>query len=309
MFQSNKQVLENQLAGLTLPKDAYKIQSIVNDYLNDLFNQEGEYRQNLTQAEDYILQAALSLLNAQQDMSCRISEKVYVQPEILHKEEEEKPACHSSKVDYGKITIDGKKTLMGTGGGAIVGEVILGGWGAVFGAIAGTALALYMSAQTNTKPLAKPKMGQKTLVNRENKSTPIDVDTFIAVISRTCESVDSLINTFRAQIQKVVDKYESQEKPTLEREYSTLLESIQFLLGVPYANLPSEKRLKKIDDRIGQLTEVLENYGLKAIMYSDDKRELFEELPSATIMETVMVCPAIVKNNIIVLKGKVFVKA
>lgn len=74
MFQSNKQVLEQQLAGLALPKDANKIQSIVNDYLNDLFNQEGEYRQNLTQAEDYILQAALSLLNAQQDMSRRLSE-------------------------------------------------------------------------------------------------------------------------------------------------------------------------------------------------------------------------------------------
>lgn len=81
MFQSNKQVLEQQLAGLALPKDANKIQSIVNDYLNDLFNQEGEYRQNLTQAEDYILQAALSLLNAQQDMSRRLSEKLQTQPE------------------------------------------------------------------------------------------------------------------------------------------------------------------------------------------------------------------------------------
>lgn len=81
MFQSNKQVLEQQLAGLALPKDANKIQSIVNDYLNDLFNQEGEYRQNLTQAEDYILQAALSLLNAQQDMSRRLSEKLQAQPE------------------------------------------------------------------------------------------------------------------------------------------------------------------------------------------------------------------------------------
>ena len=135
------------------------------------------------------------------------------------------------------------------------------------------------------------------------------MDAFIAVISRTCESVDSLINTFRAQIQRVVNKYESQEKPTLEREYSTLLESIQSLLGASCTNLPNDKRLKKMDDRIEQLAEALENYELKVITYSDEKKELFEELPSATIIEPTMVCPAIVKNNRIVLKGKVFVKA
>lgn len=309
MFQSNKQVLEQQLAGLALPKDANKIQSIVNDYLNDLFNQEGEYRQNLTQAEDYILQAALSLLNAQQDMSRRLSEKLQAQPEEPQMAEEEKLATHSRKTDYRNITLDGTKALMGVGGGAIVGKAILGGWGAVFGAIAGTALVLYMSAQTTTKPLSKPNVGQKVLIKKEDKPTPIDVDAFIAVISRTCESVDSLINTFRAQIQRVVNKYESQEKPTLEREYSTLLESIQSLFGVAYTDLPDEKRLKKMDDRIEQLAEALENYELKVITYSDEKKELFEELPSVTIIEPTMVCPAIVKNNRIVLKGKVFVKA
>jgi len=309
MFQSNKQVLEQQLAGLVLPKDANKIQSIVNDYLNNLFNQKGEYRQNLTQAEDYILQAALSLLNAQQDMSRRLSEKLQAQPEEPQMAEEEKSITHSHKIDYRNITLDGTKALMGAGGGAIVGKAILGGWGAVFGAIAGTALILYMSAQTNTKPLSKPNIGQKALIKKEDKPTLIDVDAFITVISRTCESVDSLINTFRAQIQRVVNKYESQEKPTLEREYSTLLESIQSLLGVAYTDLPDEKRLKKMDDRIEQLAEALENYELKVVMYSDEQKNLFEELPSATIIEPTMVCPAIVKNNRIVLRGKVFVKA
>ena len=64
MFEANKQALETELTGLTLPQDATKIPEIVSTYFDSLLNQNGEYRQNLSQSEDYILQAALSLLNA-----------------------------------------------------------------------------------------------------------------------------------------------------------------------------------------------------------------------------------------------------
>ena len=64
IFESNKSILKERLEGLILPSDASKIQKIINDYLNEMFNNEGEFRQNLTQSEDYILQATLSLLNA-----------------------------------------------------------------------------------------------------------------------------------------------------------------------------------------------------------------------------------------------------
>ena len=68
LFESRKNELSEKLSTLSLPKDASKIQSVVTDYLNDLFDSDGEFRQNLTQSEDYILQAAMSLLNAQQSM-------------------------------------------------------------------------------------------------------------------------------------------------------------------------------------------------------------------------------------------------
>ena len=75
MFEANKQALEKELTGLMLPKDVNKIQSIVTNYFDSLFNQGGEYRQNLSVSEDYILQAALSLLNAQQEMGRKLTEK------------------------------------------------------------------------------------------------------------------------------------------------------------------------------------------------------------------------------------------
>lgn len=66
IFESNQSVLKERLQGLKLPSDSSKIQTIINDYLNEMFDNESDFRQSLTQSEDYILQAALSLLNAQQ---------------------------------------------------------------------------------------------------------------------------------------------------------------------------------------------------------------------------------------------------
>ena len=73
MFESNRYELERELENLVLPQDAAKIQSVVMNILNTMFEGNGEYRQNLTQSEDYILVAAIELLNAQQDIAREIT--------------------------------------------------------------------------------------------------------------------------------------------------------------------------------------------------------------------------------------------
>ncbi|MDY4551448.1 MAG: hypothetical protein SPD54_06430 [Parabacteroides sp.] len=319
MFEANKQALETELTGLTLPQDAKKIQEIVSTYFDSLLNQNGEYRQNLSQSEDYILQAALSLLNAQQEMGRKLAEKkieIKTKVTIGYSQEEQKSGSASSSIDstINKILSqkDNTKTILGAGGGAILGKMALGsGWGALFGAIAGTAIMLYMTNQTEKKSktevkpidvIAKPK------VEAVIENTPINVPTFLDIISQTCDSIDTLIGTFRNQIQKVVNKYESQEKPTLEREYGLLLEAIQSLVGVAYAQQSDEKRLAKIDERLEQLVDALENYSLEIVSYSDEKKDWFDLLQSNKVDTPTMICPAIIKNGIIVKRGKVFIK-
>ena len=315
MFESNRQALEEALEGLALPKDASTIQSVVSEYFDELFNQNGEYRQNLSQAEDYILQAALSLLNAQQEMGKKLSEKVVlVTPKALDNEEskqEKEQTLGQKPIErFLNQQVDAKKTLIGAGGGALLGKVVLGtGWGAVFGAIAGTAMVLYMATQANEKPSIKKKaLETKPSTASYIQNNPIDVNAFLYVVQQTCESIDTLINTFRNQIKKVVNKYESQEKPTLEKEYGILLDSIQSLLGVAYSKQADEKRLKKIDERIEQLVDSLENYGLEVVSYSDEQKGLFDELSSDKVTEPTMICPAIIKENGIIRKGKVFIQ-
>ena len=73
LFESNQEKLADKLTHFVLPKDAAKIQNTVKDYLNELFDSNGDFRQNLTQSEDYILEAAMSLLNAQQAMVTELS--------------------------------------------------------------------------------------------------------------------------------------------------------------------------------------------------------------------------------------------
>lgn len=311
MFEANKQALEKELTGLKLPKDVNKIQSVVTNCFDSLFNQSGEYRQNLSVSEDYILQAALSLLNAQQEMSRKLTEKdIEIKTSFA---EEKKNQIESNPIEMIlSQKLDGTKTLIGASGGAVLGKMALGsGWGAVFGAIAGTAIVLYLATKSDKKNVGKnakaittkPKV-EATIVNTE-----IDVTIFLNIIQQTCNSIDSLISTFRNQIQKVVSKYESQEKPTLEKEYGLLLESIQSLLGAAYKDLPDEKRLAKIDDHIEALTESLENYGLEVIQFSEDNIALFEQMESLKMLDApVMVYPAICKNGVLVKKGKVFVK-
>lgn len=310
MFESDKATLEKALIGLTLPKDGEKIQKIVANYFDTLFNKDGDFRQNLTLGEDYILQAALSLLNAQQEIGMKLREKEgksHIQTNVsqnpLQKESRKIPFVEK---EIPNISVDGVNSLLSAGGGALVGKVILGGWGAVFGAIAGTALLLYLSLPEN-KLTAKRNTVPMAFLS-ESSNTPLEIGAFFHVIYKVCQSVDNLIDTFRAQINRVVQKYESQEKPTIEKEYRTLLEGIQTLVGYKRAhNSDEEKYVKKLQERIEDVAELLDNYDLAVEDYTEENAHWFETIPSANVQSLKMVYPAIVKNGTVILLGKIFI--
>ena len=302
LFESRKNELALQLEGLSLPKDSKKIQSVVSSYLNTLFDSNGEFRQSLTLSEDYILQAAMSLLNAQQSIVREIadcSEKVESQKESVKIKTKD---VYNSNIAIKKEQLP--FVIGGTAVGGTAGALLLGSWGAVFGAIAGTALVLYYSTiqqqSTKSTPIQKAK--------RENVPQKINVESFLNIVGSICDSIDSLILTFSSQIDRVVLKYENQEKPVLEKEYGALLDSVQSLLGVFLSKSEPEKKQKKIDSRIEQLGESLENYGLEVVSFSEETKSYFDEQISEKVLVPTMVLPAIVKNGVVVRKGKVFVK-
>lgn len=152
LFDSHKDELSQKLSEYVLPRDAGLVQSTVTNYLNGLFNEDGDYRQGLTQSEDYILQAAISLLHSQQSM---IGELAFTEK----KDSSEKDTQYA-QADVVTSNKRGKEigtegfpyVIGGSAVGSAVGSLMLGTWGAVFGAIAGTAIILYYSSDLGLTP-------------------------------------------------------------------------------------------------------------------------------------------------------------
>ena len=306
LFESQKGDLEKRLAGLVLPNDAQKIQGIVSKYLSDVFDAEGEFRQSLTQSEDYILQAAISLLTAQQEISMVITNNINtVNHTIVDSKSLNSAETDNSKSSASKTIIE-STALWGAAGGAVVGKLLLNGWGAVFGAIAGVAIAVYLSREKEHKQAVT----NVKVVRPQVTEVPIDTQAFIEIISKVCDSVDNLISTFRAQIARVVQKYESQEKPTLDKGFRPLLETLQSLIGYERTHSELEEKFaKKLKERIEDVVEQLDSYEYEVVNYSDDRSNWFEQISSPNTTSIKMVYPAIVRANTLILPGKVFIPA
>ena len=244
MFEANKQALEKELVGLTLPENANKIQDVVSKYLNSMFENDGEYRQHLTQAEDYILQAALGLLNAQQNIAKEISNP---KTEVVSSKKTEKK------------NINPYTSLIGTTVGGALGA-FGGTWGAVFGAIAGTAVVLYCATA-----MPRPQT-QIVSTDKQIAKPTIRTEVFLDIVKNICESIDNLIETFRTQIKRVENIYEQKEKPSLQKNYSLLLTSIQELVVASNTEYDDkEKKLHRLEKKVNDLAESLENYGVAIV--------------------------------------------
>lgn len=305
IFEGNKAQLGNSLKGMTLPMDSEMVQNTITEYFNMLFDEKGIYRENLTQAEDYILQSAMTLLNAQQNMAKEIA--VQSQNSKINNVLNVNPPISELKNAKKRVESDKFPHVMaGSAVGSVGGALLFGTWGALFGAIAGTALVLY-SVSTSTEETHSIQKDNKN--NLPSTSIPLNVDVLLSIIENICESVDELISTFRSQIKKFVHKYENQERPTIERDYRFLLEGIQSLLGYKRTHTEEEdKYVKKLQLRIEDVGELLENYNLEVVDFDGNNEYLFEVVTGQDVIAPKMVYPAIVKNGNAVLKGKIFKK-
>lgn len=303
LFESRKEELVQKLADCCLPRDAEKVHFTVTNHLNELFDSNNDFRQNLTQSEDYILQAAMSLLNAQQEISSALTKDIAYESrtkKTLSSSNEEHVSGQSS-------TINSTYSFVGAAGGALAGKLIFGGWGAVFGAITGVALSLYLSNKNHAHSVLRT---DSKPVKDDNPNKPIDVVCFIDILYKVCESVDNLIDTFRAQVNRVVQKYETQEKPSLDKDYRPLIETIQTLVGYErYHDIEDEKYSKKLKDRIEDLVESLDTYDITLVNYSEEKSSWFDKVASPNTSALKEIHPAVVKKDTLIIPGKVFVPA
>lgn len=122
MFEVNKQALVKELTGLSLPKDADKIQKTVCKYFNEMFEKDGEFRQGLTQSEDYILNAAIELLNAQQNIAKELVNGIDGKS-LMKQNANDKPSDKKYHTVAGAVG-----ATLGTATGYLIGETWWGGF-------------------------------------------------------------------------------------------------------------------------------------------------------------------------------------
>ena len=72
-------------------------------------------------------------------------------------------------------------------------------------------------------------------------------------------------------------------------------------------NIEDEKYLAKLQQRIEDLTESLENYGFSVEDYTEEFSSWFNMVPSPNVQTIKLAYPAIVKDGQAILLGKVFI--
>lgn len=238
IFDARKEELAEKLRSYSLPRDLKGVHVTVTDFLNNMFENDGTYRQSLTQSEDYILQSAIQLLHAQQSIASEIASMASGLNESPKKVTE--PAAMNPYT-----------SIVGTGVGAVAGG-FLGTWGAVCGAIAGTAIVIYLA--TKSKKDKNPK--EETAPVRT-----LNVNAFINIVKKICESIDELMETYRVQVKRIQHSFEQKEETTLLNSFSALTDQIANVIKT--VNSVSDSLPSKVTTAIEMLEESLENYDLK----------------------------------------------
>lgn len=245
VFDSHKEALSEKLKGLSLPHDAQQVQEIVADFLNSLFESDGIYRQNLNQSEDYILQSALQLLQAQQNISAEVTSSVKTVNQV-----------QSTSINVNTNKGNEYTPILGAGAGAIAGS-LFGPWWGVCGAIAGTAIAIYCATKSSKATLKE---------NSDTTAPIININVFTDIVKKVCESIDGLMQTYRVQVKRIENLYSQKEKPSLLQECSALFTQITNVYKAVESN--KDNTPAKVVNATEMLIESLENYGLTV---KDDK--------------------------------------
>ena len=107
---------------------------------------------------------------------------------------------------------------------------------------------------------------QNLSTNKQIAQPSIRTEVFLEIVKNICESIDNLIETFRTQIKRVENVYEQREKPSLQKDYSMLLTSIQELIVTSNTECEDkEKKLKRLEKKVSDLADCLENYGVAIV--------------------------------------------
>lgn len=119
---------------------------------------------------------------------------------------------------------------------------------------------------------------------------------------------ESEIRTLKSQIEEL--KVRIEDDKHLEKSQYALLDHIQWLLGYPQNMefyLEKTERISELLSDIKQLEFFLRNNGMRIFYFPDSEHNDFIQIPEETVSAPITTRPLIVRNDLVVLKGCIFI--
>ena len=273
-----------------------ELSEIVQDRLTQLGDIDGEYIGSLTQSQARIALSMLEAFRLSFSMLAKNQTQVNVSPEVT-------PEPHESIDDEQNKLFDGVWGGLAGGalGGTIAGGIFGGSLGAVLGAFVST---VFMKSRqlNNPSPENQPHEFQAKPVETEQAVTHVDKEELLVYLEQTLDVIDQTVAEYGRLSEPVI------QEPKLE-DHPEVLEFLQNFIGETEkfeTQLPEIFRLRQ-----QELSSILRKYGISHQAYqdkaSDEVYELFDFEPSidTNLQNHVMVKPAFLKGDRILLRGRV----
>lgn len=150
----------------------------------------------------------------------------------------------------------------------------------------------------------KNKVASSKNLDDEESVKMEDVRKFL---NMTCCSIDKIADAHQQEINTTILQMSQQKDIPLEQKYEWLVSHIQSLIGYERYKDGDIHYKEELKERCEDLAQIMSNAHLAFIDYNGDNNELFELVETSNISAPICVLPSVLKNEEMILKGKVFI--
>lgn len=272
---SLRQVAEQKGFNLIYSEDvSYSMFSnVLEKMLTDVIN----HRHELTDFEKSFLECIIQLMQANDNGSCNMSQS-------------------DSNLKNIQASFLFLMLFMITLGG-ILGGIFGGNWQyATFGSVVlSTSLFLFY------------RFKKSTVKRQEESENNTDRTAIQQRLVSFCESIDKIAKLHEEEISEAIFKEPQNEEQPFERKYDWILSHIQSVIGYGRYKRGASDYTDNLRERCEDLVLILSNIQLKFVDYNGSNDELFDMVEDADAREITLVLPSVLKDDELILKGKVFI--
>lgn len=289
-FTESKQLIQNQIVGLSIPQDIDRVHSIISDFFDKQLSPQGDYASQLSEPEFYILQSSMFWRKLQNQLYQNLSIRC---PEIKTDNET------TAKKD--RLTSTPMAFTYSAAGGLLLSTC--GAWATLAGSLAGLIVSTFLfdlqpkSIVGNKKIswiIAKPAT-KRSHSNKEHKIniTEIDAENIMKIVEDICKGVDDFILTVSNQISRLIP-----EESSLIDELGPIIIECQKFIG----RLQNSEHDK---ESISFFEDIWQTIGIEFMHYSKDNSQYFLQSETNERNDIVERYPAVLIDGKIFAKGSV----